>query len=130
VISVEKVPVMGSEALLIEAIQNVVHNAVRYVPAGGQITVSVGTSGDNACVKVSDNGPGMSAEERAQVGQRFRRGKAALTDSAGLGLAIAKTIMEQHRGALTVEEGQDRRGLAVSLVLPLLADAEPSTGTE
>jgi two-component system sensor histidine kinase TctE len=130
VISVERIPVMGSEALLIEAIQNVVHNAVRYVPAGGQITVSVGTSGDNACVKVSDNGPGMSAEERAQVGQRFRRGKAALTDSAGLGLAIAKTIMEQHRGALTVEEGQDRRGLAVSLVLPLLADAEPSTGTE
>lgn len=130
VISAERISVMGSEALLIEAMQNIVHNAIRYVPAGGQITVVAGTSGNAACVKVSDNGPGMSAEERAQVGQRFRRGKAALTDSAGLGLAIAKTIMEQHRGALTVEEGQDRRGLIVSLVLPLLADEDPSTCTE
>lgn len=130
VISDERIPVMGSETLLIEAIQNIIHNAIRYVPEGGQITVSLMISNGTGCIKVSDNGPGMSAEELLQVGQRFHRGKAARIDSAGLGLAIAKTIMEQHRGNLIVEEGPDHRGLSVSLVLPLLAGASPSMDVE
>lgn len=130
VISDDRILVMGSEALLVEAIQNIVHNAIRYVPEGGQITIAVMSGDGTACIKVSDNGPGMSAEERAQVGQRFHRGKAARLDSAGLGLAIAKTIMEQHRGRLNVEEGPNQLGLSVSLVLPLLTDGGSSTGME
>jgi two-component system sensor histidine kinase TctE len=125
VISDEHIPVMGSETLLIEAIQNIIHNAVRYVPEGGQITVSAMILDGSGCIKVSDNGPGMSPEERAQAGQRFHRGKAARNDSAGLGLAIAKAIAEQHRGHLIVEEGPDHRGLAVSLLLPLLTAGSP-----
>jgi two-component system sensor histidine kinase TctE len=125
VISDEHIPVMGSETLLIEAVQNIIHNAVRYVPEGGQITVSVMILDGAGCIKVSDNGPGMSAEERAQAGQRFRRGKAARNDSAGLGLAITKAIAEQHRGHLIIGEGPDHRGLTVSLQLPLLATRSP-----
>jgi signal transduction histidine kinase len=61
----------------------------------------------------------MSEEDRAHVGDRFRRGKDARPGGAGLGLAIVKTIAELHGGTLSVEDGPDHIGITMQLILPL-----------
>jgi two-component system sensor histidine kinase TctE len=115
----ENLVVPGVETLLKEAVSNLVDNAIRYVPPGGKITLVVDREGDMARVSLVDNGPGIPAEERLRVGERFRRGNEAPAGGAGLGLAIAKTIAEQHGGRLTVDDGADQAGVTVRLILPL-----------
>lgn len=112
--------VRAAEPLLREALINLLDNAIRYVPEHGHITLTVATNDGAAQVTVVDNGPGMSNEERAAVGERFRRGKAATPGGAGLGLAIAKAIVEQHGGQLVVGAGPDQIGASVGLLLPVV----------
>lgn len=113
--------VSGAEALLREAVVNVVDNAIRYAPEGGHITLSASADEAVARITVVDNGPGIPAGERAYVGERFRRGKEAAATGAGLGLAIAKAIVEQHDGALEVMDGPHQAGTMLCLTIPLQA---------
>ncbi|MEO5734113.1 MAG: sensor histidine kinase [Rubrivivax sp.] len=112
--------IAGIEVLLREAVSNLVDNAITHAPAGGRISVVVDSTGASARVSVADDGPGIPVSERLQVGERFRRGKAAPPGGAGLGLAIAKAIMEQHRGRLQVADAGPLPGLTIELVLPLV----------
>jgi len=108
--------VRGSEWLLREAILNLVDNAIRYSPSGGVVTVSVKTSGEQASLSVQDEGPGMSDDDIARAGTRFRRGRAGKhLPGAGLGLAIIKTIADIH-GAKLIFERESTHGLRVSLI--------------
>ncbi|HEY8100184.1 MAG TPA: sensor histidine kinase [Burkholderiaceae bacterium] len=118
----ESVFVMGIESLLHDAIGNLVDNAIRYVPNGGHITLIVDSCGMMARVMITDNGPGMTLDERASAGERFRRGKGGQSSGAGLGLAITKTIIEKHHGKLEISDGPDRIGLSVCVILPLCPD--------
>lgn len=84
-------PVMttGVPWLLREALSNLVSNAIKYCPTGAQITVSAYIHSGQAIMQVEDNGPGMSAEDIAMAGKRFRRGTAGQAQrGVGLGLAI------------------------------------------
>jgi two-component system sensor histidine kinase TctE len=117
----ENVVILGIETLLREAVSNLVDNAIRYVPQGGQITLTVDRDGSMARISLYDNGPGMPLEERLRVGERFRRGKLA-PGGAGLGLAIAKAVAEQHGGRLTVDDGPGQVGITVRLLLPLCVE--------
>lgn len=118
-VATESIFVLGSETLLREAMANLVDNAIRHVPAGGHITLSVERDDMAARISVVDNGPGIPAEERARIGERFRRGKNAAAGGAGLGLAIAKTIAEQHGGRLEVADGPQQSGVTMRLIFPL-----------
>jgi two-component system sensor histidine kinase TctE len=111
--------VLGVRILLREAIANLVDNAISHLAECGHITLKVSADGQMAKVTVADNGPGMSEEDRAHVGDRFRRGKDARPGGAGLGLAIVKTIAELHGGTLAVEDGPDHIGITMQLILPL-----------
>lgn len=121
---VVEVYVEGVELLLREAVMNLVDNAIRYAPEGGHITVTVDQRDSQARVSISDDGPGIAAEERPHIGERFRRGKTALAGGAGLGLAIAKAIMEQHRGALQIADDAAVPGLTIRLLLPVCDEVE------
>lgn len=110
--------VSGAEALLREAVINLADNAIRYAPEGGHITLSVSTDEGVARITIVDNGPGIPADERERVGERFRRGKAVAGAGAGLGLAIAKTIIEQHHGTLEVGDGHYQTGTMLCLAIP------------
>lgn len=117
--AVETLQVMAQPALLKEALVNLLHNAVRYTPRGGQVTVRVGRTGSTAALTVLDNGPGMPLAERARAGERFFRGSNVSLPGSGLGLAIVRSIAERHGGQLQIGSGPNGCGLSASLVLPL-----------
>lgn len=96
--------VRGAEWLLREALSNLVDNAIRYTPAGGQVTVEVRQEGGCLALMVEDSGGGMSEDDLARAGSRFRRGAAGKRQpGAGLGLAIVQTIADLHGARLRLE---------------------------
>ncbi|WP_021027766.1 sensor histidine kinase [Comamonas sp. B-9] len=97
--------------LLREAISNLVDNAIRYTPAGGQVTVQLQGSASSIALVVIDSGGGMSEHDRAQAGSRFRRGAAGKRQQgAGLGLAIVQTIAQMHGAEFKLANGRDAQG--------------------
>nr|WP_240809290.1 DUF4153 domain-containing protein [Microbispora catharanthi] len=94
-------------ALLAQVLANLLDNAVRHSPPGGTVRVEARQAGPNLEISVTDDGPGIPAAERARVFERFSRldaGRAADAGGAGLGLAIAKEIVELHGGSIAVSD--------------------------
>jgi two-component system OmpR family sensor kinase len=103
-------------------LRNLVDNAVRYTPRGGRVDVSVvgaSAGGDSgAQLMVTDDGPGISAADRARVFDRFYRRAGAAQTGSGLGLAIVKAIADAHNATVTLAEASGGRGLAVTVTFP------------
>ena len=85
-----------------EVVMNLIDNAVKYSPKDTAIDVELGTTPDAVRIAVRDRGPGIAAEERARIFEPFHRTSTA-APGVGLGLHIAKEIVELHGGTLTVE---------------------------
>jgi two-component system sensor histidine kinase TctE len=113
------VEVAAQADLLTEALANLLHNALRYTPRGGHVTVQVSREDDRARLSVADDGPGLPDDELSRAGERFFRGSQATLPGSGLGLAIVRSIAERHSGGLEVHRGEGGRGLVASLWLPL-----------
>ncbi|NOT30681.1 MAG: HAMP domain-containing histidine kinase [Planctomycetes bacterium] len=87
------------KALLVEALFNLLDNAIRYTPGGGRIDVAVLRRERHVIVAVSDTGPGVPAQERRLIFQRFYRGALGTKGAGtGLGLTIARGIARAHGG--------------------------------
>jgi len=119
--------VFVDETRLMQVLGNLVSNAIRYTPEGGQINLS-GHQHENGWVilKVSDTGSGIPAEALSHVFERFYRADASRTDSdggSGLGLAIAKAIIEAHGGRIEVES-EAGKGTAFTVYLPTKSTQE------
>ena len=109
-------PVRGDPEALRTLISNLVDNAIRYTPTGGRVDVALGDEGGGASLTVRDNGPGIAAEDRERVFDRFYRGGGAGgVRGSGLGLAIVKRIAERHRARVGLTPGLDGRGLAATV---------------
>jgi len=111
----------GHAALLHEALANLLHNALLQVPRGGRVTLHAGVQAGQALLVVRDDGPGMPAEARARVGERFLHVQGSAARGSGLGLAIAQAIVQRHGGALLLDAarpGQPRPGLVATLCWP------------
>jgi two-component system, OmpR family, phosphate regulon sensor histidine kinase PhoR len=92
------------EAMIARVINNLVHNAVKFTPEGGVITVSAAPVDDDIQISVADNGPGIPREEQKRVFERFYKADRARSGGGtGLGLAIARHIVEGHGGRIWVE---------------------------
>ena len=105
-------------AMIKRALRNLVSNAVRY---GGSARVSVLREGEQAVLRVTDEGPGIDPATLSQMVQPFARGEASrnrATGGAGLGLALVKAIAEQHGGTLELAN-RTTGGLAATIRLPL-----------
>ncbi|WP_051593701.1 sensor histidine kinase [Achromobacter sp. DH1f] len=123
--------VPGAEWLLREAVGNLVDNAIRYTSPGGTITVLVRREPGQLRLSVEDSGPGMSAEDVARAGIRFRRGAAGKNKpGAGLGLAIVGTIAEALGARLVLENRAPLPGLRASLVFSLESLADVASHQE
>jgi len=91
-----------------QVLGNLVGNALRHTPAGGQITLGATSHGDEIWLTVEDTGEGIAPEDLPRVFDRFYRGDEARQvqeSESGLGLAIAKSIVELHGGTIAVESG-------------------------
>ena len=109
--------VQGNRQLLAQLLTNLIENGLKYVPAGGRIEVAVRKLADRVSLVVSDNGPGIAAEDRSRAGQPFVRfGGAAQQEGSGLGLSLAGAIARLHRGRLALESNEP--GLRVVVDLP------------
>jgi signal transduction histidine kinase len=119
---VEAARVTGDPDQLGRAVANLVDNAVRHARAA--VTVSVSTSGDDAVLAVADDGPGIPAERRDEVFERFTRldgARSAGDGGTGLGLAIVRAVVEGHGGTVVVDPDH-APGARLVVSLPRAAD--------
>ncbi len=104
--------VLGAAAELERALVTVLHNAVKYAPAGGTVALRVARPGDAVEVTVADDGPGFSPAGLERAFERFWRAEETRSQpGTGLGLAIAKTIVERWGGTIVVANGERGGGL-------------------
>jgi signal transduction histidine kinase len=117
----EDLPLISAEmAKLQRVLFNLVQNAIRHTPAAGQILLAIRRTSAGVQVDISDTGEGISPEDLPHVFDQFYRGEKSRsreTGGAGLGLAIAKRIIEAHQGQIWVES-QPGAGARFSFVLP------------
>jgi two-component system sensor histidine kinase TctE len=99
---VDSCPVSGTEALLHEALGNLIDNALHHTPPGTRVTVRVGPS----WVEVEDTGPGIAPEHQAHVFERFYRAASPSVRGSGLGLAIVREIAQQYGAQVTLRSAQ------------------------
>jgi heavy metal sensor kinase len=112
--------VQGDADHLIRLFINLLDNAIKYTPRGGQIRIQADRNGGKVRTAISDTGPGISPEHQAQVFDRFYRAEADRSRSsggAGLGLAIAAEIARAHRGSIEVQSKLEQ-GTTFSVYLP------------
>ncbi|WEN16518.1 ATP-binding protein [Rhodanobacter sp. AS-Z3] len=112
------VRVQGHEAALAALLRNLIENAMRHVPAGGQVQLSI-TQGPNATtIDVADDGPGIPLERRAAVFARFHRESASRGEGYGLGLSIVQRAAELHGASIALLDSPFGRGLRVHIAIP------------
>lgn len=117
-----KLPTMvGDRDKLTLAITNVLGNAIKYTPEGGDVTVSVRADEKELIVQIADTGIGMSQEDAAKVFERFYRAKdprVSKITGTGLGLALARDVVKLHGGDIGVESIKDK-GSTFTIRVPL-----------
>lgn len=113
--------VKGDAAQLQRLFTNLLTNALQYTPAGGQVTLTLQRTAQQALVQVEDTGIGIAAEQIPHIFDRFWRADSARSwhqGGSGLGLAIAQTIAQHHHGSITVQSTPNL-GSCFSIRLPL-----------
>ena len=107
--------IRGKAEWLRVLVRNLVDNALRYTPQGGAIRITIRESVDEVTLEIADNGPGIPADQRAAVCQRFHRLDQTGQPGSGLGLAIVARIVELHGANLLLNDSPFGRGLSVRL---------------
>jgi heavy metal sensor kinase len=116
-----KVSIKGDDEMLNRMILNLLDNAVKYTPAGGKISIGLGSQNGAARIIVSDTGIGIPLADQPRIFDRFYRvdkTRSRALGGAGLGLSIARWIVEGHGGSLSVESAPGR-GSTFTVELPL-----------
>jgi signal transduction histidine kinase len=112
--------VHGDRDLLLEAVANLVDNAVKYTPEGGRVEVALVHRQQESLIRVADTGPGIDESEREAVFRRFYRSdKSRHSQGLGLGLNLVAAIVKMHGFRLTVLPGP---GCVVEIACPQTAD--------
>jgi signal transduction histidine kinase len=119
----DQVQVCGDQDRLKQVIFNLIGNAIKYTPNGGEVVVDLGKVENRAKLSVSDNGPGIPQEDLPYIFERFYRGEKSRTRSKdgkgfGLGLSIAYWIVRNHGGTIEVTS-KEEEGTKFSVWLPL-----------
>jgi CheY-like chemotaxis protein len=118
--------VEGDNRRLTQVLNNLVSNAIKFTPAGGNVRVEVGVEDGYAVLEVTDNGRGISPAFLPHVFERMRQedGSGGRAGGLGLGLAIAKGIVELHGGTITVNSAGPGTGTSVTVTVPVSAEME------
>lgn len=122
--------VMGEDIRIERVLTNLLDNAVSFSPPDGVVEISATRSDDEVIIRISDQGPGIPPHERETVFRRFHSARPeseGFGKHSGLGLAIARTIIEGHHGSISVDDREDGlQGACFRISLPIAQPPEPS----
>ncbi|BAY26644.1 putative sensor protein [Calothrix sp. NIES-2100] len=124
-----KVSVIGDATRLQQIVWNILANAVKFTPSGGKIEVGLTCVGSNALLQVRDTGKGISAEFLPYVFEHFQQEDGSITrkfGGLGLGLAIARQLVELHGGTVAVDSPGEGEGATFRVQIPLSLDLLPT----
>jgi signal transduction histidine kinase len=117
--------ILGHKPLLMQAVGNLVHNAIKHSPDNAALDLTLTHEGRQARIIVADRGRGIPPDQRAAAVKRFQRlGAGDTPEGVGLGLAIVEACAHLHRGALALEDNAP----GLRAVLTLHVDPSPSPG--
>jgi signal transduction histidine kinase len=122
---------LGDRDRLAQVVVNLLDNAARHSPPGGEVRVNARSDQGGLVIEVRDDGPGIAPEERYRVFERFTRGERATGGGTGLGLAIARWVVDLHGGAIGVLDSPGHAGSAdpvgcrIQVTLPPMPAAPP-----
>lgn len=112
------VPIRCDETRMRQVITNLLTNAAKFTPAGGEVTIQTRPSGQSAVVRVSDTGPGIPPEELPHLTERFYRGHGAKRiGGSGIGLAIVEELVRAHHGTIDIAS-QLGEGTQITIEIP------------
>ena len=122
----DEAPVMGEDVRLERVFDNLIDNAVSFSPPGGEVEILVSKTPREVLIRVMDEGPGVSPDQREAVFERFHSRRPSLEafgKHSGLGLAIARTIIDAHQGSIrAVDRIDGREGGCFEIRLPRADD--------
>ncbi|SET25553.1 signal transduction histidine kinase [Stenotrophomonas indicatrix] len=121
-LNLESAEVRGDEAALTALVRNLLENAVRYTPVGGHLRVWVGQEENTPFFIIADSGPGIAAEERERVFDRFYRTLGSHVQGSGLGLSIVREVANAHGAIVTLGASAQLGGLEVKVSWPSGSD--------
>jgi two-component system sensor histidine kinase QseC len=114
--------VSGDAGLLAVLFRNLLDNAIRYSPKATKVDVEIEADHKEVHVRITDAGPGISADQRANIGRRFYRAPGMQEPGSGLGLSIVHRIVDLHRGTMQLDPPPTGVGLQVTVALPRVRD--------
>lgn len=125
---------LGEEQRLIRVLDNLIDNAISFSPDGGLVQIVATVADNQVMVSVEDEGPGVPESEREHVFRRFhsvRPENEAFGKHSGLGLAIARSIVEGHQGRICIADREDaQRGACFIVRLPMAVERDPGIASE
>lgn len=131
-ISIQKmvqVEMQGDRDRIKQVLLNLLGNAIQYTPEGGRIIIELSNEGENAKIKIEDNGPGIAKKDLQKIFDRFYRGEKSRTRSLssgfGLGLSISQFIVNLHNGSIHVES-EIGEGTTFTVLLPMKINSIPA----
>jgi CheY-like chemotaxis protein len=122
-------PVRGNPERLQQVFSNLLSNALKFSPKGSRVQIRLERAGESARVSVVDQGEGISPEVLPHVFERFRQADSSTRrrhGGLGLGLAIVRSLVDLHGGAVTASSPGPGRGATFTVTLPLAAQAAPA----
>jgi PAS domain S-box-containing protein len=122
-------PVKADRSRVLQVFSNIVGNAIKFTPAGGTIRVGAMARDGEVLFRVTDSGPGIPADQLPRLFDRFWQAKPGDRRGAGLGLPIARGIVEAHGGRLWVDSAPGR-GSTFYFTLPVATDADHRPGED
>ena len=120
-------PVLADRERLLRALVNLIHNAIKFTPAGGSVTVEAREHGGESEIAVRDTGAGILAQDLDRIFERFYKAdRARASSGTGLGLAIVKHTLQAHHGRAQVESTPGH-GSTFRLLLPIAHDSSSTS---
>ncbi|MFS0869250.1 sensor histidine kinase [Paenibacillus xylanilyticus] len=120
-VELEEVEVTADEDLMIQVWVNLIHNAIKFTPQGGEIRIHLTKRSGEAVVQITDSGPGIGLQDRLRIFERFYKAdtsRSRTEEGSGLGLSIVHKIVEMHAGSVSVTSEQGK-GATFTVHLPL-----------
>jgi histidine kinase len=121
-LSADPIHVLADEGRAIQILTNLIGNALQYTPENGTVAVSVSREKDHARISIRDNGVGIPPEQLARIFDRFYRvdkSRSRARGGSGIGLTIARHLVEAHGGKLWAQSGGENQGSEFIFTLPL-----------